>query len=161
MRDNFQEALQGCLVSLDSLHQKGISSDLQSSDLSHEEGLSTINWCWWWCQDSSVLLMKEMREKALQGNHYSIIPAKESLPYDCHVPTWVSHSEKSQYIDFFSLWFLINVANKTKPSLNSDFIDPSLFCHHYLTFVEALYEKENKQTKNKTEWDVPYDWHVK
>lgn len=72
----------------------------QQNDPNDEEGISIIN-LYWWCEDSSVFLMKEMREKTLQGDPCYLIPVKESLLCDCQVPMWVSHSENSQYIDFF------------------------------------------------------------
>ena len=80
--------------------------------------------------------MQEIKEKFQQREHYYLKPVwkkknKKPPMNNCQVLTWVSHSEKNRYIDFFfPLWFLINLTNKTKADFNGDFIDPVLFCPH-------------------------------
>ena len=82
--------------------------------------------------------MQEIKEKFRQREQYYLKPVlnktkqnKKPPLHNCQVLTWVSHSEKNRYIDFFfPLWFLINLTNKTKADFNGDFIDPVLFCPH-------------------------------
>lgn len=106
-------------------------------------------------QDSLVFWCKNKREGPTEGPllHHTWRKIFSAWLPSSHV-RWVFHLEKSQYIDFFfSLWFLINFTNKTKAGFNGDFIDPVLFCHHELAFIEAPCEK--------TELDILYYWQVK
>ena len=130
----FSRALHGYLGSLDSLDQKAYLATFSIVILTMKKKSAST----YIDDDIGIVQCFDARNKREVPTERTLLPQtslkkknKKPPMHNCQVLTWVSHSEKNRYIDFFfPLWFLINLTNKTQADFNGDFIDPVLFCPH-------------------------------